>query len=105
MSDQGVSEIGVLLFGVLIFTFFALMGKVVGCGFGARIKGILPKEAMLIGAAMGGRGALELILIRSSTDEGFLNSSQFSILTVVTLMTILLTPVIYRILKGRFSAN
>ncbi len=105
LSDQGVSEIGVLLFGVLIFTFFALMGKVVGCGFGARIKGIMPKEAMLIGAAMGGRGALELILIRSSTDEGFLNASQFTILTVVTLMTILLTPIIYRILKARFSVN
>ncbi|MCK5773841.1 MAG: cation:proton antiporter [Thermoplasmata archaeon] len=105
LSDQGVSQIGVLLLGVLIFTFFALMGKVVGCGIGARMKGIMPKEAMLIGAAMGGRGALELILIRSSTDEGFLNSYQFLILTVVTLMTILLTPVIYRVLKERLSVN
>lgn len=95
VSEGGDSLLYILL-GVVIFSIFAFMGKIVGCGLGARVKGIGPSGALLIGTAMGGRGALEFILIKSGLREGLLSADEFSIVIIVTLMTILLTPFLYR---------
>ena len=46
---------------------------------------------------MGGRGALEFILIKSGLKEGLLSPDEFSIIIIVTLMTILITPILYSI--------
>ncbi len=96
---EGGNSILYIFMGVLIFSFFAFMGKIVGCGIGARIKGIGPSGALLIGAAMGGRGALEFILIKSGLKEGLLSPDEFSIVIIVTLITILLTPFMYRFIE------
>jgi Na+:H+ antiporter len=96
VNDGGDSVLYIII-GVLAFSFFAFMGKIVGCGAGARIKKIAPSGALLIGVAMGGRGALEFILIKSGLKEGLLSPDEFSIIIIVTLMTILITPILYSI--------
>jgi Kef-type K+ transport system membrane component KefB len=96
VSDGGDSVIYIII-GVVIFSFFAFMGKIVGCGAGARVKKIAPSGALLIGVAMGGRGALEFILIKSGLKEGLLSPDEFSIVIIVTLVTILVTPILYSI--------
>jgi len=105
LIDQGGGELLLLFVGVVLFTIFSFMGKIVGCGAGARIKGMVPDQAVIIGIAMIGRGALELILIRSGADEKLIDSTQFSILTIVTLFTILLTPVLYRFASRRLRVG
>jgi len=99
LYNEGGDSILYILLGVLAFTFFAFMGKIVGCGIGARMKKIGPSGALLIGTAMGGRGALEFILIKSGLKEGLLNANEFSIVIIVTLLTILLTPFLYRAME------
>lgn len=98
VSDGGGSILYIFV-GVVLFSFFAFMGKIVGCGAGARIKKIAPAGALLIGASMGGRGALEFILIKFGLKEGYLSPDEFSIVIIVTLMTILVTPVLYSIIR------
>ena len=98
VSDGGDSALYIFV-GVVLFSFFAFMGKIVGCGAGARIKKIAPAGALLIGASMGGRGALEFILIKSGLREGYLSPDEFSIIIIVTLMTILVTPILYRVIQ------
>ncbi|MGA1793843.1 MAG: cation:proton antiporter [Thermoplasmatota archaeon] len=97
LVSEGGDSVGYIIFGVAVFTFFAFMGKIVGCGAGARLKKIAPSGALLIGVAMGGRGALEFILIKSGLKEGLLSPDEFSIVIMVTLMTILMTPVLYQL--------
>ncbi len=97
---EGGSSFFYILIGVLAFTFFAFMGKIVGCGIGARIKKIAPSGALLIGTAMGGRGALEFILIKYGLVEGLLSPDEFSIVIIVTLLTILLTPFLFRFVEN-----
>jgi len=97
LVSEGGDSVGYIIFGVAVFAFFAFMGKIVGCGAGARIKKIAPSGALLIGVAMGGRGALEFILIKSGLKEGLLSPDEFSIVIMVTLMTILMTPVLYQL--------
>jgi Kef-type K+ transport system membrane component KefB len=98
VSEGGDSVLYIIL-GVLAFTFFAFMGKIVGCGFGARLRKISSSGALLIGTAMGGRGALEFILIKSGLREGLLSPDEFSIIIIVTLLTILVTPFLYRTIE------
>ena len=103
LHSSGASDLPMLFVLVLLMTFFALAGKVVGCGLGARLKGIAPSGALLIGVAMGGRGALEFILIQFGLEKGLMDQGQFSAVIIVTLMTIILTPVLFRIVQGRIS--
>ena len=100
LYNEGGSSFFYILIGVLAFTFFAFMGKIVGCGIGARIKKIAPSGALLIGTAMGGRGALEFILIKYGLVEGLLSPDEFSIVIIVTLLTILLTPFLFRFVEN-----
>jgi Kef-type K+ transport system membrane component KefB len=61
--------------------------------------------ALLIGVALGGRGALEFILIQSGLSTGLLDHDQFSTVTLVLLMTILLTPLLFRVVSERTKAE
>lgn len=100
LVQEGGDSILYIFIGVLLFSFFAFMGKIIGCGAGARIKKIAPAGALLIGASMGGRGALEFILIKSGLKEGYLSANEFSIIIIVTLITILVTPVLYQLIQS-----
>ncbi|MBN1540079.1 MAG: cation:proton antiporter [Candidatus Thermoplasmatota archaeon] len=100
LVNEGGDSVPFIILGVVLFSFFAFMGKIVGCGMGARLKKIVPSGALLIGVAMGGRGALEFILIKSGLKEGLLSPDEFSIVIIVTLITILLTPVLYQLTSG-----
>lgn len=97
LVHEGGGSVLYILLGSLVFLFFALSGKLLGCGLGARLKGIAPAGAMLIGVSMWGRGALELVLARSGMNEGILAQDGFSIVVIMTLLTILITPLAYRL--------
>lgn len=105
LTEVGGGPLLSMAVGVVLFTLFAFLGKITGCGLGARVKKIAPGGALMIGVVMGGRGALEFILIQSGLEKGLLNEEQFSVVIIVTLMTILLTPVFYRLVKNRVERD
>jgi Kef-type K+ transport system membrane component KefB len=98
-------NIGTIFIWVAIITAIALLAKVVGCGLGARMRKFSSSGALLIGVALGGRGALEFILIQSGLSTGLLDHDQFSTVTLVLLMTILLTPLLFRVVSDRTRAE
>ncbi len=86
---------------ILLLAILALLGKIIGCGLGARICKFNSDESLIIGTAMCGRGALELVLLSFGLEIGVINEQQFISLVIVTLITIILTPILYTLMMRR----
>ena len=71
----------------------AIAGKLVGSGAGALLGKMNKGEAMVIGAAMNGRGAVELIIASIGLQMGIIDTTYFSILIVIAFLTTLMPPV------------
>ncbi len=97
LVTEGGGSVPYVMLGSLALFLLAIAGKSIGCGLGARLKGTVPSGAMLIGVAMWGRGALELILIKTGLREGFISPEEFSMVILMTMLTILITPLAYRL--------
>ena len=82
---------------VLVIAVVAVLGKVFGCGLGALLVNMKRQSALLIGMGMCGRGALEFVLINYGVEAGIIAQTQFLALVVVTLITIIITPILYKL--------
>lgn len=92
--------------GALILV--AIAGKVFGCAGMARAIGLTPKESIVIGFGMNGRGAVELVVatvvLQLSAEllqekvitEPLLTGQQFSALVLMAFVTTLLTPILLK---------
>ncbi len=60
---------------------------------------------MIIGTAMCGRGAMELVLLSFGYESGVITEPQFISLVVVTLITIILTPILYTFAVKRYEKS
>jgi Kef-type K+ transport system membrane component KefB/mannitol/fructose-specific phosphotransferase system IIA component (Ntr-type) len=89
---------------VLAVFLLACVGKVGGCGLGARWSGIAPPEAWALGFALNSRGAMEIVLGLLALQYGIIRPELFVALVVMALATSLLSgPMIQRLL-GRTAA-
>ncbi|MCD6461520.1 MAG: cation:proton antiporter, partial [Thermoplasmata archaeon] len=93
IENSTMSPTSVLLAVVLLAT--ALSGKLLGCGGAALTLGFSRKESVAVGAAMGGRGSLELVLLLYGLGAGAITDSQFTAVVLATLGTVVLTPLLY----------
>jgi Kef-type K+ transport system membrane component KefB/mannitol/fructose-specific phosphotransferase system IIA component (Ntr-type) len=92
---------GALLCAVLLI---ACLGKVVGCGLGARYSGMPPREAWAVGFAMNARGAMEIILGLLALQQGLIGERLFVALVIMALVTSMLSgPMMQRLLGRRKS--
>jgi len=88
-----------VLCGVLVL--LAVVGKLAGCGFAARISGFTWKESGIIGAMMNARGLMALIAINLGYELGVVPRSLFCMLVIMALATtILTTPLLLWLRKG-----
>jgi len=86
-------------------TIVAIIGKLVGCAFGAALCGHNRRQSAIIGFGMNGRGAVELVvaavviqlsnqLMASNTiSQPLLTEDQFSALVVMAFITTTLAPI------------
>ena len=86
----------------------AIIGKLLGCGCGAKLAGLSNSEAGIIGIGMNGRGAVELVvasvvinlsnqlLAKGVISEPLLTSNQFSALVFMAFVTTVMTPVLLK---------
>ncbi|WP_297548522.1 cation:proton antiporter [Thermococcus sp.] len=86
----------------LIYSFLAVIGKVLGCGAGAILTGFRKLEALQIGVGMIPRMEVGLIMANIGLAEGVLTPESFSIAIAMVLVTTLVTP---PLLKVVFSAG
>ncbi len=93
----------VLVFG-LVFTFLAVLAKLIGCSIPALFCGFNGIGALRIGAGMIPRGEVALIVAGIGLANGFLPPTVFSIGIIMTLVTTVVAPPImvefYKIKKS-----
>ncbi len=78
----------------------AVIGKVLGCGLGARWAGIARREAWSIGFCLNARGAMEIIVGLIALQAGLIGRRLFVALVVMALVTSALSgPLVTRILR------
>jgi Kef-type K+ transport system membrane component KefB len=88
---------------IIILIILAIIGKFVGCGAGAKIYNFTTNESITLGCAMCGRGALELVLISFGLTTGLFDHNIFTALVIVTVSTVIITPIIYTISERRIK--
>jgi Kef-type K+ transport system membrane component KefB len=88
-----------LILGAVIAA--AVTGKLVGCGFAARLSGFSWKESGIVGAMMNSRGLMALVAINVGYELGVVPRSLFSVLVLMALITTALTtPLLLLLRKG-----
>jgi Kef-type K+ transport system membrane component KefB len=79
----------------------AVVGKLAGCGLGAKLSGLSWNDSLLIGIGMGGRGSLELAILTFGLNAGLINQGIFASVIMVSMLTALTTPVFFKVYLKR----
>jgi monovalent cation:proton antiporter-2 (CPA2) family protein len=77
---------------IIVLSIIAILTKLIGAMFGAKIAGFSWGNSMGIGAAMVSRGEVALILAALGLESGFLSEDMFAVVVVVILVTTIVTP-------------
>jgi len=87
---------GHLGFFFLILT-VAILGKVLGCGLGAWVKGYTGRDSLAVGVGMIPRGEVGLITASIGWGAALVSSQVYSLVVVLVLVTTLITPILLRL--------
>lgn len=71
----------------------AIAGKYFGGGLGALLGGMNRAESRIVGFAMNGRGAVELVIASIGLEMGIIDDEVFSILVFIAFVTTMLPPI------------
>jgi Kef-type K+ transport system membrane component KefB len=90
----------ILLFSGLLLI-VAILTKIVGCGFGARLCKYSKEESMQIGVGMISRGEVALIVANKGSAMGLMNSVFFGPIIIVVIATTIITPILLKLVFQR----
>ncbi|MEU4238367.1 cation:proton antiporter [Actinoplanes sp. NPDC026619] len=93
----------VLLFAVVCIA-LAVAGKFGACWAAARVRGETQDTALRVGALMNARGLMQLIALNVGLEAGIVNSSLFTVLVLVALVTTLMTTPLLSLIERRRPA-
>ena len=95
------------VFSLLTFVVImaAVAGKIIGCGMGALMSGLSPKESLAVGVGMNGRGAVELVLAGVGLEFGIIQQELFSVIVFMAFFTTITTPLILKLLMEDSSVE
>jgi len=91
-SFEGMNG-SLILFTVLLVA-VAILGKILGCGIGARICRFSRRESVQIGVGMVARGEVSFIVAAKGIAAGYISSMLYPSVIVVVLVTVLITPLL-----------
>jgi Kef-type K+ transport system membrane component KefB len=99
--DARLDALGPALGFVVAATVVAVVSKIVGCGFGARICGLTTRRSLVVGVGMISRGEVALVVATLALAGGIISQLVFSATVIVVLATTLVTPPLLRlVLRG-----
>ena len=84
------------------FVAVALLSKIIGCGFAAKITKHTWKESLICGIGMMTRGEVALIIAQKGLDLGLITAEEFTPVILLIILSSVLTPVF---LKLAFKSN
>ncbi|MBI5305056.1 MAG: cation:proton antiporter [Chloroflexi bacterium] len=93
------------LFFAAVIIIVAILGKVIGSGFGARIAGFNTRESLRVGVGMISRGEVGLIVAAIGLNENLISQQVYSTMVVMVLATTLVTPVFLRGVFAKTEAS
>jgi Kef-type K+ transport system membrane component KefB len=85
-----------LLFAAVIVV-IAVVGKVLGCGLGARLGGFDNPHSFRLGIGMISRGEVGLIVASVGLTEGLIGQNVYGVMVLMVLVTTLLTPALLKV--------
>lgn len=85
------------LWTTLAIVLIAMLGKILGAGFGARWGRFSWRESLQLGIGMVSRGEVGLIVAKVGLDQGLLSADLFSAIVGMVLVTTLVTPPLLRL--------
>ncbi|MEA4894386.1 MAG: cation:proton antiporter [Oscillospiraceae bacterium] len=94
----------VIFFSVSLLI-IAILTKIIGCGFGAKICGYSNKESLQIGVGMVSRGEVALIVASKGSALGLMSSVYFGPTIIVVIFTTVITPILLKIVFNMKSAG
>ena len=101
--DVGLLLNGPVLVSVLVVTVLAIVGKLVGCGFGAKSLG--RRGAFAVGVGMVPRGEVGVIVAGLGQQAGVFPPRTYAIIVGMSLLTsVVAPPVLKRLLSGSDDA-
>lgn len=90
-----------MLFRPLAFTglllIVAILTKILGCGFGAKVMKYSPKESIQIGIGMISRGEVALIVANKGESLGLIGDSLYAPIVVTVVITTIITPILLKV--------
>ena len=77
---------------MVLLSIVAIITKLIGCGFGAKLTGFSTKSSLIIGAGMISRGEVALIIATTGLSAGLFPQAYFTSIVLVVIVTTLVTP-------------
>ena len=75
----------------------AILSKIIGCGFGAKLCGFSNMDSLTIGVGMISRGEVALIVAQKGEQAGLISDSLFPAIVLVVIVTTLITPILLKL--------
>jgi Kef-type K+ transport system membrane component KefB len=103
--SRGLSSFAAIGLLTLVIIFVAIVGKIVGCGIGAKLAGMKNLESLQIGVGMIPRMELALIIVSAAISHGLLSSPEVEhqILATTVLLTVATTLIAPFLIKATFK--
>jgi Kef-type K+ transport system membrane component KefB len=90
-------NINMLLFAGLLLA-AAVVSKMLGCGLGAKLCKFKNNESLQIGAGMITRGEVSIIVASKGIAAGIMDPSLFSGIIIMVVITVLVAPVVLKLM-------
>src|SRR5438552_18887231 len=104
--EARLNDIGSTFAFIAVATVLAVISKIVGCGFGARVAGLTNRQSVVVGVGMISRGEVALVVATLALAAGAITQAVFSSAVVVVVATTLITPPLLRLaIRPSASAN
>ena len=94
---------GILWFS-LVLAIVAVLGKVIGCGVGAKLAKFDTRSSLGVGCGMVARGEVGLIIAMIGIERGIISNGLFGAAVIVVLVTTLITPPLLKIVMPKANA-
>lgn len=86
-----------IIWFAVILTVVAILTKVVGCGFGAKMCGYKNKDCVRIGAGMISRGEVALIVAAKGNAVGLMSAALLGPVVIVVVLTTIVAPILLKV--------
>ncbi len=95
-TDLSGITMSIILFA-LVLAIMAVLTKIVGCGFAAKVCKMNNRDSLAVGIGMVARGEVALMVAQKGIDSGNIDSTVFPAIVLCVVIAALITPVLLKL--------